>query len=106
MNLLTDIKDSLFHFVFPHVCEGCGTDVLDVSHMLCLRCLSSLPQTTFEQHPDNPVEKMFWGRLSIIHATAQYYFTKESLMQRLMHQGKYRVRSLGNISTVRIDRSI
>ncbi len=90
MNLLTDIKDSMFHFVFPHVCEGCGTDVLDVSHMLCLRCLSSLPQTAFEQHPDNPVEKMFWGRLSIIHATAQYYFTKESLMQRLMHQFKYR----------------
>lgn len=33
---------------------------------------------------------MFWGRLAVTHATAQYYFTKESLMQHLMHQLKYR----------------
>jgi len=42
------------------------------------------------------VEKKFWGRISLEHATAQYYFTRESLMQRLMHQFKYkRNRDLG-----------
>lgn len=33
---------------------------------------------------------MFWGRLPLFAATSQYYFTKESMMQRLMHQLKYR----------------
>ena len=44
----------------------------------------------FHLYTDNPVEKIFWGRLPVINATAQFYFTKESLMQRLMHQFKYR----------------
>lgn len=33
---------------------------------------------------------MFWGRLPLEAATAQFYFTKESLIQHLMHQFKYR----------------
>ena len=58
--------------------------------MLCLSCHANLPQTSFHLHPNNPIEKLFWGRLPITHATAQYYFSKETLVQRLMHQFKYR----------------
>lgn len=85
-----EIKDSLLQLVFPHVCDGCGSDLLNEESHLCLRCLAAMPETGFEKHAGNPVEKMFWGRLSIVHATAHFYFTKESLMQRLMHQLKYR----------------
>jgi ComF family protein len=55
-----------------------------------MRCIDGMPETNFEIHPNNPVEKLFWGRLLIVNATAQYYFTKESLMQHLMHQFKYK----------------
>jgi ComF family protein len=90
MILLNDIRESLLHFLFPHVCEGCGTDVLEADHFLCLQCLSSLPKTEFQSYPNNPVEKMFWGRLPLVSAAAHCYFTKQSLMQHLMHQLKYR----------------
>ena len=33
---------------------------------------------------------MFWGRLPLQSAGATYYFTKESLVQHLMHQLKYK----------------
>ncbi len=49
-----------------------------------------MPETNFELYPNNPVEKNFWGRLPLAGATAQFYFTKESLMQHLMHQFKYK----------------
>lgn len=49
-----------------------------------------MPETNFELHAGNPVEKKFWGRLLLQTATAQYYFTRESLMQHLMHQFKYK----------------
>lgn len=49
-----------------------------------------MPQTHFHLHADNPVEKHFWGRIAVSTATSQYYFTKESLMQHLMHQLKYK----------------
>lgn len=90
MPLLKEIKESLLHLAFPHVCEACGTDNLQADHLLCLHCLSLLPQTNFHLHSGNPVEKIFWGRIPVTNATAQYYFTKESLMQHLIHQFKYK----------------
>ena len=90
MNLLHQIKESLLHLAFPHICEGCGTDVLEMEHELCLKCLAALPHTNFHLHADNPIEKIFWGRLPVQNAAALFYFTKESLMQHLMHQLKYR----------------
>jgi len=85
-----EIKESLLHLLFPHVCVGCGSDILSEQNILCMRCMNAMPETNFELHAGNPVEKIFWGRLPIINATAQFYFTKESLMQHLMHQFKYK----------------
>jgi len=85
-----EIGNSFLHVLFPHVCSGCGSDILSEETMLCLRCMAQMPETNFHLHPDNPVEKIFWGRLPLVNATAQYYFSKESLMQHLMHQLKYK----------------
>src|SRR5688572_29666629 len=87
---LREIKDSFLHLLFPHLCVGCGNDIISRHSQLCMRCLEKLPETRFERYPNNPIEKMFWGRLSLTSATAQFYFTKESLIQHLMHQFKYR----------------
>lgn len=88
--VLKEIVDSLLHLFFPHVCAGCGSDSLNEKTVLCMRCIAAMPETNFEQHANNPVEKTFWGRLPLVAATAQFYFTKESLMQQLMHQFKYK----------------
>jgi ComF family protein len=90
MIAFSEIKNSLLHLVFPHVCTGCGTDLVGSDTVLCLKCIHDLPETNFERFANNPVEKKFWGRLPLTSATAQYYFTSESLIQRLMHQFKYR----------------
>jgi ComF family protein len=87
---LKEIKDSFLHLLFPHVCTGCGNDILNEETVLCMRCIDAMPETNFELHANNPVEKTFWGRLPLAGATAQYYFTKESLMQHLLHQLKYK----------------
>lgn len=93
---LKEIKESVIHLFFPHVCTGCGNDILSNQSVLCIRCMNAMPETNFEQHANNPIEKMYWGRLPLVTGTAQFYFTKESLMQHLMHQFKYKNnRSLG-----------
>jgi len=81
-----EIKESLLQLVFPHVCAGCGSDLLNEESQLCIRCLTALPETNFNLHANNPMEKIFWGRLPLVSATSQFYFTKESLIQHLMHQ--------------------
>lgn len=90
MLFLKEIKDAVMHLAFPQVCEGCGLDLPESTQLLCLRCLSSLPATNFHMYPNNPIEKTFWGRLPVTYATAQFYFTRESLIQQLMHRFKYK----------------
>jgi ComF family protein len=80
----------LLHLFFPHNCTGCGSDILGDDHLLCLHCLSQLPSTNFFDHPGNPVETTFYGRLPIRNGAAGYFFTKESLIQNLIAQLKYR----------------
>ncbi len=87
---LKEIKDSFLHLLFPHICTGCGSDILNEESVLCMRCMDAMPETNFEIYANNPVEKTFWGRLPLIAASAQFYFTKESMMQHLMHQFKYK----------------
>lgn len=90
MKGLNEIKESFIHLFFPHICSGCGSDLVSEESELCMHCIVDLPETNFEKHPGNPVEKIFRGRLPLEHGAAQYYFTRESLMQRLMHRFKYK----------------
>ena len=78
------------HLLYPHNCEGCGTDVLNDDGFLCAKCLHGLPETGFINTPGNPVEKSFYGRLKIEHAAASYYFTKDGLLQHLISLLKYK----------------
>jgi len=79
----------LVHLFYPHTCDGCGRDLVRTENILCLRCLRRLPATGFQQWDSNPVARIFWGRVSICHAMAAYYFTRASVLQRLIHQFKY-----------------
>lgn len=90
MTRLHTIQEAFLHLLFPHVCSGCGSAVIGRATQLCMRCIDALPCTGFESMPGNPAERLFYGRLPLASATAQYYFSKESLVQRLMHQFKYR----------------
>jgi ComF family protein len=49
-----------------------------------------LPWTNFHLHANNPVAYIFQGRIPIQFATSSFYFTHGSLIQRLMHEFKYR----------------
>ena len=80
---------SLLHLFFPHTCAGCGSDILTKDQLLCLHCIGRLPHTGFHRFAGNPVEKIFWGRLPVAFATSLLYFTKNSLLQHLVHQFKY-----------------
>ncbi|MFT3682991.1 MAG: ComF family protein [Ferruginibacter sp.] len=90
MQALSKLTDGLFHLLYPHTCTGCGSDLLSKENMLCARCVASLPHTNYALHTGNPVEKTFWGRIPLAAASSQFFFAKESLVQHLIHQLKYK----------------
>ncbi|WP_298301634.1 ComF family protein [Hydrotalea sp.] len=90
--MMVSLKNYWQHFsrlFFPHLCEGCGTDILPTHAMLCTRCCMQLPATGFFTTADNPVEQSFYGRVPIAAGAAAFYFTKHSLLQHLLFQLKY-----------------
>ena len=64
--------------------------MLDESSQLCLHCIFELPITGFADMKDNPVEKIFWGRIHVEAATSELYFSKGTLVQSIIHQLKYK----------------
>ncbi|HVZ97595.1 MAG TPA: phosphoribosyltransferase family protein [Chitinophagaceae bacterium] len=90
MNLPSGILSPFLHFIYPHICTGCGSDVLDANNFLCLDCINNLPHTGFALHANNPVEKIFRGRLPITSGTSEIYFAKNSIIQNLIHEFKYK----------------
>ena len=87
---LKNIVSSTLHLFYPHVCTGCGSDLLQDDNLLCLKCIHNLPHTNFAALANNQIEKDFWGRIKLTAAYSQFYFSKEFLIQHLIHQLKYR----------------
>lgn len=85
-------SESILHLLFPEVCPGCGNDRVAGSQVICLECRHHLPLTGFHFHSNNPVERIFWGRVPVSSAFSQYYFSKDSIIQHLLHQLKYKGR--------------
>lgn len=85
-NILTDA----LHLFYPHICIGCGSDLIDKKNLLCLYCINELPHTNFAMHENNPIEKIFTGRIKIKAAHSEFYFSKGHLIQHLIHQLKYK----------------
>lgn len=78
------------HLYYPHICLACGSDELANTFSLCNNCILQLPYTSFFSIPSNLVEKIFWGRCSIANAGALLFFTKDSIVQLLLFELKYK----------------
>ena len=85
----SDWLNAFIHLFYPNLCAGCASDVLSENKILCVRCLVRLPKTNFATIPNNPVEKIFWGRINLVAAHSEFYFSKHSIIQTLVHQLKY-----------------
>lgn len=89
MHFLNACYQALTQLFYPHQCAGCGSDTISSDRILCATCTTALPETGFAEIPGNPVERIFYGRIPLIAAHSQYYFSAGSLIQRLVHQLKY-----------------
>ncbi len=111
--MLSTIKsyiNSFSHLLYPHNCDGCGTDVLNDTSYLCAKCLHNLPETGFINAANNPVEQCFYGRIKVEVAASGFYFHKDGLLQHLITQLKYKNHQkmgifLGNLIGLQLNRT-
>jgi ComF family protein len=89
MNVAPWLNGTL-HLFFPRTCQACGHVLYAQEEVLCMKCLYHLPKTNFHLHEENPVSRVFWGRVNLHAATSFLFFSKGGKVQKLMHNLKYR----------------
>ena len=88
---------SLLDFFFPRMCPVCGNRLELDEHPLCLRCNMDMPRTMFWEHPyDNPLARMYWGKIPVEKAAAYFYFVPKAGTAQMVYGAKYHGR--GNIA--------
>ncbi len=84
----------MFHefidLLYPRVCHICEAELLKNETIICTSCMHDLPVTSYHLDNENPVKKVFYGRVKIEKATALLHFRKKAGVQHLIHELKYR----------------
>lgn len=80
----------LAYLFFPIYCAACDSPLYKNEKVLCSSCRHKLPLGNFHKVNAKKIEKVFYGRAKIENATSLFVFEKDSLVQNLMHNLKYR----------------
>ncbi len=80
---------AFFDLLFPRCCVVCGRPLGKGEEGICTSCNIALPRTGYHLLEDNPVEQLFWGKVSLQRATSFFYYRKGSPSRRILHQLKY-----------------
>lgn len=84
---------------FPNLCAACNGHLLRGEVAICTACLMDCPRTFDEHDPvDNPVARVFWGRVQLQSAASLFVFTKGGKVQELIHNLKYNGRKDAGIA--------
>ena len=82
--------NNLLSFFYPRLCIGCGDALQQNEQMLCLKCLTHLPETNYHQEHDNPLRWIFAGRVPVREVAALLFFKKGNIVQNILHHLKYK----------------
>ena len=80
----------LMNLLYPRICLVCGNALNGHEKQLCVSCVHGIPRTNYHLLQDNPVEKKFWGKVTIFRGTSFFYFQKGSPYQKVLHALKYK----------------
>jgi ComF family protein len=82
--------DDFLSLIYPRICMSCGKSLYQKEECICTFCLFHLPKTNFHLEEENPVSRLFWGKVNVHSAASFYYFSKGGKVQKLMHNLKYK----------------
>ena len=84
--ILNDINTVLV----PRLCFGCNAHLIRGEHLLCTVCRNELPLTEYSFNVENPVDRIFYGRINVKKASSFLFFEEKGIVQQLIHYLKYR----------------
>lgn len=87
---LSNIANDINTLLFPHTCFGCNDRLTRGEKLLCTVCRHQLPLTDYTFNEENPVDRIFYGRINIKKASSFLHFTDYGIVKNLIHHLKYK----------------
>jgi ComF family protein len=88
---ITQLYESVTHFVFPYNCVACDAPLPDGQKLICSFCEGDFSYTYFEHfEEETSLDQLFFGRVPLEFTFALLYFEKGSNTQNLIHAIKYK----------------
>lgn len=80
----------LFRLIFPDICLGCNTLLVQNETLICSSCRYELPETKHWKIATNEMMKTITKTNTIQFGAALLYFHKNGITQQLIHHLKYK----------------
>jgi ComF family protein len=90
MNWPSKIINDINSILLPPVCFGCNAQLSGGEHLLCTVCRHDLPLTDYNFNEENPVDRIFFGRVPIQKAASFLLFSDIGMVKNLLHYLKYK----------------
>ena len=74
---------------YPRLCGGCRRNLYGSENFVCTHCLLDLPFTHYHRMSNNPLERMFRGRIPVDGVTSLLFFNRGGMARQLLHRVKY-----------------
>lgn len=87
---LTKIVNDINRVLLPPVCFGCNAHLIRGEHHLCTVCRNDLPLTDYSFNEENPIDRIFYGRINVKKAGSFLFFTENGIVKQLIHHLKYK----------------
>jgi len=81
---------ALFNLIYPKICYACGEAIGGEISNVCIICRAELAFLNIREFENNPIQQLFWGRVTFEKATAFTKFEKNGKVQKLLHALKYK----------------
>jgi ComF family protein len=83
---------NLINLLFPKLCTGCNSLLLQNEVIICANCRHELPLTQHHLMSNNYIAKKFYGIIPVEFCSAMLYFHKDGIVQNMIHHLKYKNR--------------
>ncbi|MDO6491137.1 MAG: phosphoribosyltransferase family protein [Cellulophaga sp.] len=74
----------------PLGCFGCNTPLRKGERLICTVCRNQLPLTEYNFTDENPIDRIFYGRINVKKVNSFLFFTKNGVVKNIIHHLKYK----------------
>lgn len=87
---VSELFSDFFELLYPTSCLSCKQTLEQQETLLCVSCRMKLPETGHHRYSESELMDKFVGKVKVEHVAAYYQFIKGGVVQKLIHQIKYK----------------